>query len=128
MLQARPHPRIRAALVALLALCIALLGVALPRAALIADSAPDLTAYILPDGTLPVICQADPDHLPRDAADHGKHHCLACQLVIASTGASDPVGQAPQPIGTLALKPRPAPIDRSSRQDRARAPPVSASA
>lgn len=104
--------------VLLMAAALALLGPARPAPALGAQ-APDLSAYALPDGTIPDICGLDPGQGP-----HGEAHCPACLAGKALPTMTAPAlaPRALVPAGFPLACRRPAPRARR----RARAPPARA--
>lgn len=92
---------IRSLLLALYALAMVTIGLAHRPMAL--EQAPDLSAYVLPDGSLPEICRTSgAGTLPGKA--HAGAACDAC-LLTAGPGllASDPEAGAPhwEPVGLV---------------------------
>jgi hypothetical protein len=115
---------LRLAVVALLALT----GTALPRLhlhALPASDTVDLSAYAMPDGTLPDLCiVAEP------AGDHAAAppHCFACRLVLAAAvlpgtaAVGRPLG--PPVEARFASAATAVPADPDWQPNRARSPPT----
>ena len=73
------------AVAALYALAMLLVGFAHVPLATGAERGPDLSAYALPDGTLPVFCATEGTGPDQPAARHGPQMCDAC-LVTAAPG------------------------------------------
>lgn len=110
----------------LLAGLFALASVAVPRLhAHAASHAPsavvDLSAYAMPDGTLPELC------LSSDGAGDDPPHCFACRLV-AAPGVLPAAAGSDRPVAEWVVAPAPradAPVraDAVWRPTAARAPP-----
>ena len=84
MMRLRPH-LMRSLLVVLLALALAMVGyghrMALP-------AAPDLSAYAMPDGTLPVLCLVDGQDAQKHMADAPCPACVSACVAARSIPAS----------------------------------------
>lgn len=88
--------RWRVAVAALYALAMLLVGFAHVPLATGAERGPDLSAYALPDGTLPVFCATEGTGTDQPAARHGPQMCDAC-LVTAAPGLVPPHMALPAP-------------------------------
>jgi hypothetical protein len=115
MMRLRPH-LMRSLLVVLLALALAMVGyghrMALP-------DAPDLSAYAMPDGTLPVLCLVDGQDAQKHMADAP---CPAC--VISAALQMPPVVAVPAIALGTGIVIWPLPGDVHGRAHAARAPPA----
>jgi hypothetical protein len=122
------HARLRAAVAALYAVAMLLVGAAhAPVAGTAAKPAVDLAAFLLPDGSLPDLCVVDAD----GPGDHAPPHvavtlCDAC-LLTGAPGLLPPVSAnaAPVTVGsaTVMVEPGPVPVTRFEVPGTSRAPP-----
>lgn len=99
------------------------------RASALADNraqSVEMAAYVLPDGSMPVICRGglSDDHAPSHAAEL---HCFVC--AFAKIAGLPPAPDRPLAARSRALKPRlalekSAPVSSSPKAFFARGPPI----
>ena len=95
--------------------------------AALAEKAPDLTAYVLPDGTTPDVCLTSAEDPAAPEPGHGRVVCEAC--LFAASHLLPPVATDAISPPLIVLKSRvlfPTTLARQASVDRprARAPPV----
>jgi hypothetical protein len=55
---------------------------------------------------------AVPQRLSTAVVDHDEHGCVVCELLAAATTPADQPGDAPEPLGCVAMSPLEAPFAR----------------
>ncbi|TAD90038.1 MAG: hypothetical protein EAZ99_07360 [Alphaproteobacteria bacterium] len=103
-----------------------LVGFAHHGGAIARPGSPDLSAYALPDGTVPVLCRTGMDD-PSPAALDGSGGCEACRLVAAPGLLPGPSIVVLPPADQRVAKPKVGTPQRAvilSAPVRARAPPA----
>ena len=106
---------------------LAMLALPFAHAPIATRSAPDLAAFVLPDGSLPLLCTSGADKSAPGAPVQA-HKCVACTLTAApglgAASCPDLTPPAPVVVTILAEPTRRIVVHEPSTTARPRAPPI----